>query len=214
VRIFYLVVSEMLQKNLKEHRLAKHLSQKELADRSGISLRTVQRVEKNESAGSPYVIRTLCETLGIETNSLLQSSDDNNALEAIREVMVEPVAPNRYLKYLNVSSLSLLLFPFLNLVVVTGAYLILKKRLVTLNDKITAQKMLSLQILWSVTTLIVLIFTPLIDYWFLHIGEVLEIPLFIWIYLVLLFSHLIITLLVAARLNAGKDPMPAFPNII
>ena len=203
----------MLQKNFKEHRLAKHLSQKDLADLSGISLRTVQRIEKNESAGSPYVIRTLCETLGIETNSLLQSSD-NDEPKVFQELIVESVPQNRYLKYINISSLSVLLFPFLNLVVVTGTYLILKKRFVIPKDRSTAQKMLSLQIIWSVVTLIVLIFTPLIDYWFLHVGEVLEIPLFIWLYLVLLFSHLLMTLLAAARLNMGKDPIPYIPNII
>jgi len=213
MRIIYLVFSEMLQKNLKEHRLAKHLSQKELADRSGISLRTIQRVEKNESPGSPYVIRTLCETLGIETYGLLQHTD-NQEPGASPEAIVESVSPNSYLKYLNFSSLSMLLFPFLNLVVVTGTYLYLKKRFVIPNDRTTAQKMLSFQILWSVITLISLIFTPLIDYWFLHIGEVLEIPLFIWVYLVLLFSNLLITLTVAARLNMGKDPIPYIPNII
>jgi transcriptional regulator with XRE-family HTH domain len=165
----------MLKKTLKEHRLAKHMSQQDLADHSGISLRTVQRIEKKESAGSPYVIRTLCETLGIETNSLLQRADDDEP-KAFQEVIVESVPPNRYLKYINISSLSALLFPFLNLVVVTGTYLILKKRFVIPNDRTTAQKILSLQILWSVITLIFLIFTPLIDHWFLHIGDVLEIP--------------------------------------
>jgi transcriptional regulator with XRE-family HTH domain len=203
----------MLKKTLKEHRLAKHMSQQDLAHHAGISLRTVQRMEKNESAGSPYVIRALCKALGIETNSLLQRADEDGHT-GFQDDIVEPVPLNRYLKYINISSLSVLLFPFLNLVVVTGTYLILKKRFVIPNDRATAQKILSLQILWSVTTLSMLIFTPLIDHWFLRIGEVLEIPLFIWVYLLLLFSHLIITLFVAARLNMGKDPIPYIPNII
>jgi transcriptional regulator with XRE-family HTH domain len=203
----------MLKKTLKEHRLAKHMSQQDLADHSGISLRTVQRIEKKESAGSPYVMRALCKALGIETDSILQRADYDEHIEFQADI-VEADPLNKYLKYINVSSLSVLLFPFLNLVVVTGTYLILKKRFVTPNDRTTAQKILSLQILWSVTTLIMLIFTPLIDHWFLHIGEVLEIPLFIWIYLLLLFSHLIITILVAARLNMGKDPIPFIPNIL
>jgi transcriptional regulator with XRE-family HTH domain len=203
----------MLKKTLKEHRLAKHMSQRDLADHSGISLRTVQRIEKKESAGSPYVIRALCKALGIETNSILQRADYDEHNEFQADI-VEAHPPNRYLKYINISSLSGLLFPFLNLVVVTGTYLILKKRFVIPNDRTTAQKILSLQILWSVITLIILIFTPLIDHWFLHIGDVLEIPLFIWIYLLLLFSNLLITIAIAARLNTGKDPIPSIPNII
>jgi transcriptional regulator with XRE-family HTH domain len=203
----------MLKKTLKEHRLAKHMSQQDLADHSGISLRTVQRIEKKESAGSPYVMRALCKALGIETDSILQRADYDEHKELQADI-VEADPLNKYLKYINASSLSVLLFPFLNLVVVTGTYLILKKRFVIPNDRTTAQKILSLQILWSVTTLIMLILTPLIDHWFLHIGEVLEIPLFIWIYLLLLFSHLVITILVAARLNMGKDPIPFIPNIL
>jgi transcriptional regulator with XRE-family HTH domain len=203
----------MLKKTLKEHRLAKHMSQRDLADHSGISLRTVQRIEKKESAGSPYVIRALCKALGIETNSILQRADYDEHNEFQADI-VEAHPPNRYLKYINISSLSGLLFPFLNLVVVTGTYLILKKRFVIPNDRTTAQKILSLQILWSVITLIILIFTPLIDHWFLNIGDVLEIPLFIWIYLLLLFSNLLITIAIAARLNTGKDPIPSIPNII
>jgi transcriptional regulator with XRE-family HTH domain len=203
----------MLKKTLKEHRLAKHMSQQDLADHSGISLRTVQRMEKNESAGSPYVIRALCKP-SVLKRIVFCNGQMMMGPTAFQEVIVEPVPLNRYLKYINVSSLSVLLFPFLNLVVVTGTYLILKKRFVIPNDRATAQKILSLQILWSVITLIMLIFTPLIDHWFLHIGEVLEIPLFIWIYLVLLFSNLLITMAVAARLNMGKDPIPYIPNII
>jgi transcriptional regulator with XRE-family HTH domain len=203
----------MLKKTLKEHRLAKHLSQQDLADRSGISLRTVQRIEKNESAGSPYVIRALCKTLGIETDSLLQRAD-HDGHNAFQGEISEPAPLNKYLKYINIGSFSVLLFPFLNLVVVTGLYLIFKKKFVIPNDRATARKILSLQILWSVTTLIILIFTPLIDHWFLHSGEVLEIPLFIWIYLVLLFSHLLITMLVTNRLNTGKDPIPYIPTIV
>jgi transcriptional regulator with XRE-family HTH domain len=203
----------MLKKTLKEHRLAKHMSQQDLADHSGISLRTVQRIEKKESAGSPYVMRALCKALGIETDSILQRADYDEHKELQADIVqADPL--NKYLKYINASSLSVLLFPFLNLVVVTGTYLILKKRFVIPNDRTTAQKILSLQILWSVTTLIMLILTPLIDHWFLHIGEVLEIPLFIWIYLLLLFSHLVITILVAARLNMGKDPIPFIPNLL
>ena len=203
----------MQKKTLKEHRLAKHFSQQDLADRSGISLRTVQRIEKNESAGSPYVIRTLCKTLGIETDSLVQQKEEDDK-HLFREESPEPVPLNKYLKYINISSVSVILFPFLNLVVVTALYLIFKKRFTIRNDRFIASKILSLQILWSVATLAILIFTPLFDHLFLHIGEILEIPLFIWIYLVMLFSHLLITLTVAVRLNIHKDPIHYIPNII
>lgn len=218
------LLPKMEKKTLKEHRSLKHLSQQELAHLSGISLRTIQRLEKNVSPGSPYVIRTLCEALNIEAgNLLLETANENKAVqkEELSEThtSVQPVdigsredSVNKTLKYINFSALSVILFPFCNLVAVPVFYLIFKKKLAIPAEKEAALKIISFQIIWSVLTLIFLVFIPLIDHWFLGVNEILEIPLFLWGYLLLLFSHLLITLTTAARLNQKGDPMPYIPN--
>lgn len=215
----------MHKKTLKEYRLLQHLSQQELADRSRVSLRTIQRIEKDGSSGSPYVIRSLCEALNIETGSLMMEKIDVghkdcngedmaviNTHSIVNVATLEKAMANKYLKYINFSALLVFLCPFFNLVTVPVLYFHFKKKLMIPTQRAVALKIISFQILWSVVTLILLVFTPLMDYWFLHLGEMLEIPLFIWVYLVLIFSHLIITLKIAARLSEKAEPMPYIPN--
>ena len=59
-----------MKKSLKEHRTNEQLSQQELADKSGISIRTIQRIEKKLSSGSPYIIKSLCKALQIEVDDI------------------------------------------------------------------------------------------------------------------------------------------------
>ncbi|RFS20003.1 DUF4870 domain-containing protein [Chitinophaga silvatica] len=212
-----------MKKTLKEHRAIQQLSQQELADRSGISLRTIQRLEKNASTGSAYVIRTLCSTLKIEIEDLFIESEKNTKEE---EDMIpgrpasfidDTSAKNKYsiyLKYINFSTLTSLIFPFLGLIISPVFYLLYKKKLTENTDRQAALKILSFQILWAAFTLALLIFTPLIDYLFLHVSEIEEIPLFMWVYLILLFFHLLSTLLTAIRLNRGNRLLPLVPNIL
>lgn len=50
---------------LRNGRLAKQLTQQELADATGISHRSIQRIEKDEVVPRAYTIRVLSEHLGI-----------------------------------------------------------------------------------------------------------------------------------------------------
>ncbi|MGX5817688.1 helix-turn-helix domain-containing protein [Chitinophaga lutea] len=201
----------MEKKSLKEHRTIRHLSQQELADRAGVSLRTVQRMEKGASAGSLFVIRALCAALDIEMEGLVLETE---AREETPQANPEEMQVKKYLKYFNFSALLVLLCPFANLVTLPALYLVLKKKLTNPVDKTTALKILSFQIIWSALTLTLLVFTPLVDYCFFRIGEILDVPLFIWVYLALLCSHLLTTLTAAARLNRNQEPMPFVPNIM
>ena len=209
-----------MQKTLKEHRLNRHLSQSELAAQSGISIRTIQRIENGESTGSPYVIRTLCKSLDIDPEHLIVNPEPH-----VTEKLIQPKESdedrtrdkNAYdtrLKYINFSALSVLGFPFLNLVLPAVLYFVFKKSLWHAHDKNAALKILSLHILWSVFTLVLMIFIPLIDHLFFGIEEVMEIPLFIWIYLVLVITLVVIILHTASDINKRKNLLIFIPNIL
>lgn len=215
----------MVKKSLKEHRISSHLFQQELADRSRVSLRTIQRIEKNASVGSPYVIRSLCEALNIEADTLAlekplpeqqgSTLEDQGAKEAyviIQETPLKKATALPYIKYINFGALCVLLLPFCNLVTVPVLYVVFKKKLLLPEERVAALKIISFQVLWSVCTVILMILTPLIQHWFLPTGDLLEIPLFIWVYLTLVFFHLIVTLMTAARLNNETDSTPRFAN--
>ncbi len=77
------------RKNLKSHRIAKGLTQEDLASHSGISIRTIQRIEKGFSAGSIYSVNALVKTLNIERNELIVvdshlTSDDTQVISIIK----------------------------------------------------------------------------------------------------------------------------------
>lgn len=56
---------------IKEIRLKKGMSQEELATESQVSLRTIQRIEKNENEPRGKTLQLICETLDINIEELL-----------------------------------------------------------------------------------------------------------------------------------------------
>lgn len=63
---------------LKQFREAKAWSQSHLAEVSGISLRTIQRIEKSGVA-SPESVKSLCATFDVQINELLISNEDQES---------------------------------------------------------------------------------------------------------------------------------------
>ena len=209
-----------MKRTLKEHRLHQQLSQNELAGKSGVSLRTIQRIENGTSSGSPFVIRSLCKAMNIGPQELVTSRDhhagenvDNQQGGSV-DIDIPEISYSKCLKFINISTFAVLCFPFLNLMLPAILYFVFKRSLVAKQDRQAALKILSLQILWSFTTLIILVFLPVIDQHITKIGDVMEIPLFIWAYFVLAFLLLIITLNTAHRINRKKDLLPFVPNIL
>ena len=69
---------------LKEIRTSKGLTQNELSDKSGIALRTVQRMERNEGKPSLYSMNAIGEVLGVNL-TLLYAPDDETEKRNIME---------------------------------------------------------------------------------------------------------------------------------
>jgi len=177
-------------------------------------------MENGESAGSPYVIRTLCKSLDINPEHLAINPEPHTDEKLIQtkasdeDIVVARRAYDTRLKYINFSALSVLGFPFFNLLLPAVLYFVFKKSLLNGHDKKAALKILSLHILWSVFTLVLMIFIPLIDHLFFGIEEVMEIPLFIWAYLVLVITLVVIILNTASDINKRKNLLPFIPNIL
>jgi transcriptional regulator with XRE-family HTH domain len=69
---------------LKEIRTSKGLTQNELSEKSGIALRTVQRMERNEGKPSLYSMNSIGEVLGVNL-TLLYAPDDETENRNIME---------------------------------------------------------------------------------------------------------------------------------
>jgi transcriptional regulator with XRE-family HTH domain len=91
-----------LQKRVKELRIKQGLSQEELAEKTGLSLRTIQRIENGESIPRGDTLKRLSIALQSTPDDLIdwQIQEDNNIL-----------------KILSLSQLGFLAFPILGIII-------------------------------------------------------------------------------------------------
>lgn len=78
------MVTKNLAKNLKNLRAARGMSQEYLADESRVSLRTIQRIENNESEPTGETIKRIAIALDVELSELVGSNSvrETNDLKA------------------------------------------------------------------------------------------------------------------------------------
>ena len=167
--------------NLKAIRDKKHLTQEELAEQSGLSIRTIQRIEAGQEPKG-HTAKVLAETLGLDVSLLSKS---NETTDTINYSLV---------KRINLSSVFVCFIPLLNSVLP----LILNHRYKQ-NNHLT-KEIISLQILWSIISILAFFVAGFLKLTFnLHH----QIPLWISIFLIAL--NLIIILVNAANIDKHKE---------
>ena len=199
-----------MKKTLKEHREVKQLTQHELSDKSNVSVRTIQRIEKNLSVGSPFVIKSLCKALEIDIESLEINKQESSKIPT-EDINDDQIHNTRRLKHINFSSLLVLIFPLFNLVFPSLLYWIYRK---TLLDKQIALQIINFQMIWTFGTLIIIIVTPAIVQGFYGLREYSGYPLFVWLYFLCIFMNILITADTAIRLNKKEGILPYIPTIL
>ena len=124
----------------------KHLTQEELAEKSGVSVRTIQRIEAGANLKG-HTLKALAEVLDINPSVLSSTA-------------VEESEPN--ISLIKLINLSCLLF-FIPLGNILFPLLIMHFK----KEKNTITKQLvSVQIMWSIISLSVFLITPFIQKWF------------------------------------------------
>lgn len=110
--------------DLASIRLEKGLTQQELADQSGLTSRTIQRIEKGEVIPYGDSVRKLAQALGLSVAELYSSSGNTQTLEPIvaiptvKNSEIEEVstrAETRILSFFHFMPLAGVIFPFCNL---------------------------------------------------------------------------------------------------
>ncbi|GAB3730905.1 hypothetical protein GCM10027594_12940 [Hymenobacter agri] len=150
-------------------RKSKGLSQELLAEQSGVSLRTIQRVEQGETVPRGHTMQALATALDVPLDALLAPPAPAAGVaatprEATAISVPLPTAPPpaaasansalpadpHVLQLLNLSALCLLVFPFLNLLV---PYLLWRKhRHDTAHAAEVGRRVLGFQVLWQVAS--------------------------------------------------------------
>lgn len=199
-----------MKKTLKEYRKIKNLSQQDLSDVSGVSVRTIQRIEKNLSQGSPFILKSLCKALNIDASHLdLEPLADEEVLQ------VDPIptekSPSSKLNLINLSALSVIIFPFLNLIFPIFLYVRFKKQE---KNKVAALKILSFQILW---TLITAVFVFLIAGILALCFEALRsgrFPVYVYVYYLCVVANVYFIIDTSIKLNKSQQILNFIPNIL
>lgn len=132
---------------LKSIREKQNLTQEELSERSGISVRTIQRIEAGTDPKG-YTLRVLSEKLGVQEMALQDKQpeaenakeDNKNAAPAEAPVLMN----NSMIKLINLSSIPFIILPPLNVLVPLIIIFATKQK-----SPITRQ-IVSVQMMWTI----------------------------------------------------------------
>jgi len=177
------------------------MTQQELADDSGISIRTIQRIEKGLASGSPHTIRSLASSLNIEAKELMILEMEDKASKVVDLAKV---------RLLNFSILAVLILPFGNLIV-PSILLLLNKT----NQEVhtIGRKIIGTQIIVTFVFFVITVFI------FLVIGRgngAIPLPVFISYVLFGIVSIVLVarTSIDLDNLDEGEEVLSFFPKII
>lgn len=125
-------------KKIKELRTRKGLSQEELAEQAQLSLRTVQRIENDETEARGDTLKRLATALNIDTEFLTETPHE----------AIEPMSEDnrRLLTLINLSALSFIIFPLLGVVMPLVLWLSNKKSLQGIDKP--CKRLINFQISW------------------------------------------------------------------
>ncbi len=139
-----------MEKRLQQLRKQRGLSQEALADLSGLSIRTIQRLEAGVSKPRAFTLKTLADVLEIEWEDLMVSEGSE----------AEETKDYRFVKWMNLSILGQLVLPLANIILP----LILWRKW---KDQKSVQELgaglISLQIWWTLGSLLILVSAPVLS---------------------------------------------------
>lgn len=176
-------------KKIKEIRKKKGLSQEELSEAANINLRTIQRIEKNESEPRGSTLNLICKALGTTIEDLLDFGKE---------------ADKNYILFMHLSVISFLFFPLGNVILPLILWLTKKDKILGLKE--TGANLLNFQILWTVLTFIaVILYTVYVLYHFP--GGKFFLVLFGGLYLI----NIVIPIIFAIKARKGYFPKYPIP---
>ena len=194
--------SQQIGRQIKTFRRQRNLSQEELAHVAGLSLRTIQRIEKGESVGSAYTLRTLARALQLSPQDLMAPQSPPNTVP-------NPTSLT-HLLWLNWSALIGIILPLANIIL--PAILLWRYR----DDRLVRQRgqqIVSFQLIWTLSTLLMMLLIPLLlaGLSFL-IG--LPFPLFIPVYVICLGVNLVVIFRIALQLPNPPSVLDKLPTVL
>jgi len=169
-------------------------TQEELAEKSGLSLRTIQRMEAGNKAPKGHSLKMLSRVFGLEPTELREKF-----APAVQNENTEILN----VKFINLAVLAFFVFPFGNIFL--PVYLWHKHRQSALvNDM--GRKIINFQIFWTVTLCFSMIVTP-----FINSAVLSSHPLILYVLFTLLAMNFVVVCLTARSIQRDKMDFPQYP---
>jgi len=175
----------MLSTQIQQLRKQKGLSQEALAERSGLSVRTIQRIEAGVSKPRVFTLKVLANALEVSMTEL----------EMTEQVAAKSLKDYRYVKLMNLSILSYLVMPLANIVF---PLIIWRQQKEDKLAKELGAKLISFQIWWTLMSILVFIATPLVSLALTGQTQVGQFPMAIALYFLLVFVNIGLSLYIAS----------------
>jgi transcriptional regulator with XRE-family HTH domain len=164
-----------------------NLTQEELSEKSGVSVRTIQRIEAGDTPKG-YTLKVLAKALDISEASLL--GEDETAFTS-----------NKWLKIINLSSLPFIIVPPLNFLVP----LLIMSFKKEFNP--TTRIIISIQLLWTLISVALFLIILMLNDWFAVQNKFTMSIAIVWVII-----NGIVILLNAIEISKNKIPSIR-PNI-
>lgn len=190
-----------LGEKISSLRKNKGLSQEMLAEKCGISLRTVQRIENNKSIPRPFTLKVIADALSIHIEQLVSNPNseihDESSLSKINLI--------------NSSALLGILVPLLNIIAPALLWWRNKENPLV-NAK--AKKIISFQVCWLIITSAILFTTHFLHYKLTGEFVTGRVSIQVVVYLFLLLINAVFIIYNTMQLSKGNaDIYPFTPNL-
>lgn len=179
---------ETIGERIKTIRKQKGLSQELLSERAGINLRTIQRIEKNETTPRGNTLQMLCQTLDVPIDSLIEYGKEED---------------RDYIAWFHLSPIAGLFIPAGQILLPFILWITKRDKIKNLHEQ--GINMINFQIWWT-AFLYLLIFS---NYFF----QFMSLLMFFYIAGMGLFC-LIYPLIVAIRIFKGRPIKLFYPKLI
>lgn len=182
-------------KKILEVRKRKGLTQEELSNLAKINLRTLQRIEKDETEPQGNTIKRICDILDVRIEDILDygKQEDNN-----------------FLILFHLSVLSFMIIPLGNIILPTILWLTKRDKIIGLNE--LGADLLNFQISWTILVFVSFITSFLVYYDWHSTGGRVYMPA-IFMILILIVLNIIYSIALSVLVSKRNPKRYFFPLI-
>ncbi|WP_223549735.1 helix-turn-helix domain-containing protein [Aestuariivivens sp. NBU2969] len=172
---------------IKNVRKQKGLSQEDLAETATVNLRTIQRIENNESEPRGKTLHLICEALDLNAEDILDYGKKED---------------NSYLVFIHLSVLIGLIIPLANIIIPAILWLTKKDKIIGLSS--IGSNLLNFQIIWTFISFLVLTIGAFFKIIHFEVGPFTGNSLIVTTYFVFYIPNIILPIIFATMIRNGK----------